>query len=208
MSTGMDAAMHSGYATRGPTTIATLIADRWWTLVVRGVAAIGFGIFTLIAPRTSLLAIVFVFGAYALIDGIVHMMSAWRNNRSERGWLLFEGLVSIAVGVVAFAWTELTALWLLMLIGAWAVLTGIAKIAAAYRLRRELEGEWLLATSGVLSIVFGVVLFVAPGAGLVALLWIIGVYAVVFGFMLIGLGLRLRSWRSTATPTGAVPSGA
>jgi uncharacterized membrane protein HdeD (DUF308 family) len=206
MSTGMDAAMHRGYANQN-VNMATLIADRWWTLIVRGIAAVGFGVFALIAPRTSLLAIVFVFGAYALLDGVVHLLSAWRNtHEGERGWLIFEGVVSIAAGVVAFAWTELTALLLLMLIGAWAILTGIAKIAAAFRLRRQLDGEWLLATSGALSIMLGVILLVAPGAGTVVLLWIIGVFAIMFGLALIGLGARLRSWRSGSVPSRVVPA--
>ncbi len=201
MSTGMDAAMHGGFASQNINTIAKLIADRWWTLVVRGVAAIGFGIFALLAPRTSVLALVWVWGAYALIDGIAYLAAAWRDRPGGRGWMIFEGVISIAAGIVAFAWTGLTAVFLLMLIGVWAVVTGIAEIAAAYRLRSELEGEWLLATSGVLSIIFGIVLFAAPDAGIVALLWIIGAYAIVFGLMLVALGFRVRSWRGAVRPS-------
>ena len=119
----MDAAMHRGYASRD-LNMATLIADRWWTLVVRGIAAIAFGIFVIAAPQASVLAIVFVFGAYAIIDGVVHLMSAWRNSRGGRGWLIFEGLVSIAAGAVAFAWVGLTAL-----------LFGVVLIALGVRLR-------------------------------------------------------------------------
>lgn len=205
MSTGMDAAMHSGYASRESNTFVGQIADRWWTLVVRGLVAIAFGIIAWVAPRTSVTAIVYVFGAYAVIDGVVHLASATRAVKRDGvgpGWLIFQGLVSIAAGIVAFAWTELTALMLVMVIASWAVLTGIAELVAAVRMRREIEGEWLLATAGVLSIVFGGVLFAAPGAGAVALLWIIGAYAVVFGVTLIGLGARLRSWqRDTKTKT-------
>jgi uncharacterized membrane protein HdeD (DUF308 family) len=208
----MDAAMQSGYASRDTKPFAMLIADRWWTLVVRGLVAIAFGVFALAAPRTSVLALVYVFGAYAVIDGVVHLMSAGRTPIG-RGWLIFQGLVSIAAGVVAFAWTALTAVLLVMVIAAWAVLTGIAELVAAFRMRREIEGEWLLATAGVLSIIFGGVLFAAPEAGAVALLWIIGAYAIVFGLILIGLGARMRSWQrdtkgkpptETTAPAGAV----
>ncbi len=209
MRTGTDATTASGYASRELGTFGTLIADRWWTLVVRGAAAIVFGIFALAAPRTSVLALVLIWGVYAILDGVVHLMSAWRSGLGGRGWLVVEGLISVAAGAVAFAWTELTALVLLWTIAAWAVLTGIAKIAASYKLRRELEGEWLLALAGALSIVFGVILFVAPDAGIVALLWIIGFYAIVFGTLLIALGARLRSWRrEPPAPSEPMPAGA
>jgi uncharacterized membrane protein HdeD (DUF308 family) len=211
MTTATDAAMHGGTMSRNINTLAKLIADRWWTLVVRGVAGIAFGIFTLVAPRTSLLAIVYVWGAYAIIDGIGALASAWRNDRGGRGWLIFEGIVGIGAGIVAFAWTGLTALFLLIMIASWAVITGVIELIAAFRLRREIEGEWLLAASGVLSVILGIVLFMAPGAGIVALLWTIGVYAIVFGGMLIALGFRVRSWRhaasrETAPPAEAMPS--
>jgi uncharacterized membrane protein HdeD (DUF308 family) len=187
------------------------LAARWWVLVIRGAAAILFGILAVAVPRISLFALVMLWGAYALVDGVFNLMLAARGARAGRrwGWLLFEGILSIAAGVVAFAWPGITALVLLALIGFWAVLTGIAEIAAAIRLRRQIRGEWLLATSGILSIAFGVLVLLFPGAGALALVWMIGAYAIVFGGLLIGLGVRLKRWgrpRERPIPTGGMPT--
>jgi uncharacterized membrane protein HdeD (DUF308 family) len=186
------------------------LADRWWTQVIRGAAAILFGILTFAAPVISLVALVAMWGAYALIDGVFNLVTAFRGARAGQrwGWLLFEGVISIAAGVVTFAWPGITALALLVVISAWAVLTGVAEIATAVRLRKQIEGEWLLGLSGVLSIGFGVLLFLFPGPGALALLWMIGAYAIVFGALLTGLGLRLRSWRRATGrpfPSGGTP---
>ena len=186
------------------------LADRWWMLVIRGVAGIAFGVLTFVLPEVSLLALVLMWGAYALVDGVFNVMAAVRAGRAGQrwGWLLFEGIISIGAGVVTFAWPGITALALLAVIAVWGVLTGFAAIGAAIRLRREIKGEWLLALSGVLSIVFGVLLMAVPSAGALALLWMIGAYAIAGGFLLIGVGVRLRSWgRSSgrAVPSGGAP---
>lgn len=181
------------------------LAERWWVLEIRGVAAILFGILAIVAPGTSLLALLILWGAYALVDGVFNLILAARRGRAGQswGWLVFEGIVSIGAGVLTFAWPGMTALILLVVIAVWAVLTGIAKIATAIRIRRQVSGEWLLAVSGILSILFGVFLLLSPGAGALALVWVIGIYAIVFGALLIGLGLRLHRWsRSLARPTG------
>jgi uncharacterized membrane protein HdeD (DUF308 family) len=188
------------------------LADRWWMLVIRGAAAVLFGVLTFAMPQVSLLSLVLLWGAYAVIDGAFNMMAAIRGARAGRhwGWLLFEGIVSIGAGVVAFAWPGITALALLMVIAVWGVLTGAAAIAAAVRLRKVIQGEWLLALSGALSIAFGVLLVAVPSAGALALLWMIGAYAVVAGLLLIGVGVRLRSWRhgrGRAIPSGGMPMG-
>lgn len=187
------------------------LAARWWVLVVRGIAAILFGIVALVAPGPSLLALVMFWGAYALVDGIFNLANAVRGAHAGRrwGWLLFEGLVSIGAGVLTFAWPRITALALLTLIAVWALLTGIAEIAAAIRLRRQIRGEWLLATGGVLSIVFGVLLLASPGAGALALVWMIGGYAILFGVTLFALGLRLNRWSRAVGrpfPAGGTPT--
>jgi len=170
------------------------LARRWWAVVLRGIAAVLFGVLTILVPGATLAALILLFGAYAVVDGIFNLAAALGGRRGEEPWwgLLIEGIVSLAAGVAAFVWPGLTALVLLYLIGAWAVLTGIMEIAAAIRLRREIEGEWTLAVAGALSLVLGAILWWRPAAGATALLLTIGVYAVVFGALLIGLGFRLR----------------
>lgn len=174
------------------------LADRWWMPVIRGVAAVLFGVLTFAMPQVSLYALVILWGAYAIVDGVFNVTAAIRGARAGRswGWLLFEGIVSVGAGLVAFAWPGITALALLMVIAVWGVLTGIAAIAAAVRLRKVIRGEWLLGVSGALSIAFGVLLVLVPSAGALAVLWMIGGYAIVAGVLLIGLGVRLRSWGS------------
>lgn len=187
------------------------IAPRWWALVVRGLAAIAFGVLVIVAPGVSLLALVYLWGAYALADGVFNIVLAVRGARAVRGWgwFLFEGICSIAAGVVTFIWPGITALGLLFVIALWAIVTGVAEIVTATRLRRVLRGEWLLALSGVLSIAFGVVLFARPGAGALAVAWLIGAYAILFGGLLIGLGMRLHRWGKSAEramPAGGTPT--
>lgn len=192
---------------------ASQLADRWWALVLRGAAAILFGGLAFAMPGLGLLALVILWGSYALVDGVFNLVLAVRGARAGRrwGWLMLEGVLSIAAGVIAFAWPSITALALLVMIAVWAVLTGIAELAVAIRLRKVIRGEWLLALSGILSVVFGVLMLLFPGSGALALIWVIGAYAIVFGALLIGLGIRLRGWRRrVAARSGAksyVPAG-
>jgi uncharacterized membrane protein HdeD (DUF308 family) len=187
------------------------LAARWWVPVVRGVAAILFGILALTIPKLGLLTLIILWGTYALVDGVLNVMqAAWRGRAGRTwGWLLFEGIVSVAAGVAAFVWPDITALALLSLIAVWAMVTGIAEIAAAIVLRRQISGEWLLVTSGVLSFAFGALVLLFPGAGALALVWWIGAYAIAFGALLIGLGVRLNRWRRAGerpSPTGGMPT--
>jgi uncharacterized membrane protein HdeD (DUF308 family) len=189
------------------------LSERWWVVVIRGVAAILFGILALVWPGISLLFLVILWGAYALTDGVFNLVMAVRRARAGRrwGWLVFEGIVSILAGALTFAWPGITAWLLSLMIAAWAVVTGIAEIASAIRLRQYIRGEWLLALSGLLSIVFGVLLAMFPRAGALALAWTIGIYAIVFGALLIGLGLRLHHFhrggpRSIPTDHAATPA--
>ncbi len=165
-------------------------------LVVRGVLAVVFGILALIWPGLALEALVILFGAFALVDGVFAIAAAIRAAERKRTWWPFvvEGLAGIALGVVAFVWPGITALALLYVIAAWAVVTGIFEIAAAIRLRREIRGEWLLALAGIASVGFGVLVAVFPGAGALAVVWGIGAYAILFGVLLLALGIRLRGF--------------
>ncbi|HEX9400381.1 MAG TPA: HdeD family acid-resistance protein [Anaeromyxobacter sp.] len=189
---------------------AALLADRWMMIVLRGVAAVIFGILTFIAPGASLLALVVLFGAYALVNGVINLGLAARGRRGEARWgsLGFESGASIVAGMLTLLWPGITALLLLFLIAGWAIATGVAQVIAAVRLRKQIRGEWLLALTGVLSVAFGVLLLLFPGAGALAVVIWIGAYALVFGALLIALGLRLRSWGRSSTRTREAPPGA
>ena len=166
----------------------------WWALALRGLAAILFGIAALVVPHIALVVLIALFGAYALVDGVFAIVSAVRAaERHMRWWpLLLEGLAGIVVWVLTFVWPVVTALLLLYFIASWAIVTGVFEILAAVRLRREITGEWLLGLTGVLSVVFGLLLIIFPGAGALTVVWLIGIYALVFGVLLVGLALRLR----------------
>lgn len=170
------------------------LAQNWWTLVLRGVAAVIFGILAYVWPGITFTVLVLFFGAYALWDGVFALIAAFRTQAERRWPLVLEGLVGIAAGVLTFIWPGAATLALLLIIGAWAFVTGIFEIVAAIRLREEIEGEWLLLISGLLSVLFGIALAIWPAAGLVAVTWLIGAYSIVFGILLIVLGFRLRNW--------------
>ena len=181
------------------------LTRNWWVVLIRGVAGVLFGIATFFAPGVSLAVLVLLFGAYALVDGVLAVISAVRRRGvSDRWWmLLLEGLVGIAAGIMTLVWPGITALALLYVIAAWALLTGAFEIAAAIRLRKIITGEWLLVLSGVASIGLGILLMIFPGPGaLVMVLWI-GAYVFVFGILLIALSLRLRSLGRSRTPHAA-----
>ena len=176
----------------------------WWAVALRGVVAVLFGIAALIWPSSTLLVLVVLFGVYALVDGVVALGSAiFGPNRGRRGWLILEGIADLAVGVIALVWPGITTLALLWVIAFWALVTGVLEIVAAVRLRREMRGEWMLALSGALSVVFGILLIVWPASGALALIALIGIYAIIFGVALIVLGWRLRAMHSATT--GALP---
>jgi uncharacterized membrane protein HdeD (DUF308 family) len=170
------------------------MAQNWWALVLRGVAAVIFGILAYIWPDITFTALVLLFGAYALWDGVFALIGAFRTQGDRRWALVLEGIVGIAAGLLTFLWPGAATFALLFIIAGWAVATGILEIVAAIRLREEIEGEWLLLVSGVLSVLFGIAIAVWPAAGLLAVTWIIGAYAIVFGILLIVLGFRLRNW--------------
>jgi uncharacterized membrane protein HdeD (DUF308 family) len=178
------------------------LTSRWWVLLVRGLSAILFGVITFLAPKLSLMTLVFLWGGYALVDGAFNLVMATKAGKNW-GWLLFEAAVSVAAGVIAFTRPQLTGLALLMLIALRALLGGVSEIITALQLRRHVNGEWRLMLVGALSIAFGLMLVVAPGAGALALLWTIGAYAMVFGALMVGLSMRLHRWhRDSAGPQG------
>jgi uncharacterized membrane protein HdeD (DUF308 family) len=187
--------------------VLPVLARNWWALVLRGLAAILFGILAFAWPGITLFVLVLFFGAYMLVDGIFAIVAAVRAAGEEDRWwlLLIQGTLGVLAGLVAIFWPGLTALALLYFIAAWAIVTGIMEIVAAIRLRREIEGEWALALSGALSVLFGVLLVVLPApAGLLSLVWLIGAYAVATGVLLLILAFRVRSEASkeaTARPS-------
>src|SRR5919106_5390344 len=171
------------------------LARNWWLVVLRGVLAILFGITAFVWPQVTLVILVWMFGIYALVDGLVSVGTGLsRSKDSPRWWaFLVEGLVSIVAAVIALIWPGLATLAIVLLIAGWAVLTGILEIIAAIRLTHEINNEWLLALGGIISIVLGVFLFLQPFAGGVAIVWTIAAYAIIFGVLLIALGFRLRN---------------
>jgi len=170
------------------------LGRNWGWIVLRGVAAVLFGALAIAWPGITLAALVIVWGAYALADGVLALIAAWRvRDQGRPFWsLLIVGLLGIGAGVVTFLWPAVTALTLLIFIAAWAVVMGVFQVIAAIRLRKEIQGEWLLGLSGVLSVAFGVLMFAQPGAGALAVIWVIGGYAIFFGVLLIALGVRLK----------------
>lgn len=172
----------------------TTLAQNWWTLALRGLAAVIFGILAYLWPDITFTVLVLFFGAYALWDGVFALIGAFRTAGERRWMLILEGLVGIAAGIVTFIWPGAASLAILTIIAAWAIVTGIFEVIAAIRLREEIEGEWLMLFSGLLSVLFGIALAIWPAAGLVAVTWMIGAYAIIFGILLIVLGFRLRNW--------------
>lgn len=179
-----------------PRMTADTLSDNWWAVALRGLAALVFGVLTLVSPGISLAALVLLFGAYALADGVLAIVVASRHRRAgEKWWVVaLGGIAGIAAGIITFLMPAITALVLVYFIAARAIIVGAMEVAAAIRLRKVIKGEWLMALGGVASIVFGVVVALFPGIGaLTVVLWI-GAFSVVIGAMLIALGFRLRSW--------------
>jgi len=178
------------------------LTQNWWMLILRGVLAILFGVIAFMWPGITWFSLVIMFGAYAMVDGVIAIVTGLQNTKDSPRWWVFllEGLVSVGAGVVAFMWPGLTAYILLIVIAAWAVVTGLLEIAAAIRLRREITNEWMLGLSGLLSVALGVLLFMRPVIGGLALVWMLGAYAVIFGVLLIALGFRLRTMDAPAKP--------
>lgn len=170
------------------------IASNWWLYALRGVAAIIFGVLAFISPAATVLALVLIFGIYAIADGVLALFAAFQMRKDFSHWwvVLLEGLAGILVGIIAVVYPVLTAGTLLLLIAFWAVFTGIMEIIAAIRLRNEIKNEWLLILTGILSVILGVLLVAFPLTGSLAVVWMIGFYAVIFGVLMIFLAFKVR----------------
>ncbi len=169
------------------------LAKNWWMLLLRGVAAIIFGVLTFAWPGMNFLTLIMFYGAFALIDGVLAIVAAITGGApAPRWWLAIVGLLGIATGLVVFMMPGLTALVLLYFIAGWAIATGVFQIIGAIRLRKEIDDEWYLILGGLISVLFGIGVMMAPGAGALALLWVIGIYAVVIGVIMVGLAFRLK----------------
>lgn len=174
--------------------LGAILARNWWVLLLRGLIAITFGLLAWVQSQTTLTALILVFGAYVLVDGLLGTWIAISGRKEHESWwmLLLWGLLGIGVGILTFLAPGVTALVLLFYIAIWAIATGVLEIAAAIRLRKEIKGEWMLILAGLASVVLGMLLMANPGEGAIALLWLIGLYAVTFGVVLAILAFRVR----------------
>jgi uncharacterized membrane protein HdeD (DUF308 family) len=183
-----------------------ILATNWWSLVIRGVIAILLGVITFAWPGITLTALGFLFGAYALLDGIISLIGAVRAARAHERWgaLSIEGFAGVAAATAAIVWPPITVLALVYIICAWAVVTGNFEMAAPAWLRKYIAGEVLLALVGLASLAFGILIMISPIAGAVVIALWVGAYAVVFGPLLVALGFRLRTWAREVSAGGSV----
>jgi uncharacterized membrane protein HdeD (DUF308 family) len=171
------------------------VARWWWTFILRGALAIAFGLVAFLAPMLGVAILIGVFVAWTLIDGVTSLFTGIRTRTTDRNsWLaILEGVLGIAAGIVALFLPSFASQVLVLLIAAWSIVTGIVEIVMAIRLREQIKGEFWLGLAGVASILFGVLLFLFPAAGVLSLVWLIGSFAIVFGIFLVILGWRLRT---------------
>jgi uncharacterized membrane protein HdeD (DUF308 family) len=170
-----------------------LMVSKWWLFAVRGVLAILFGVLAFVRPDVTLVALVGLFGIYALADGFLGFAGAFALTGSRYfWWLLLEGIAGVTAGVFTFEMPGVTALSLLLLLGIWLVFSGIFRIVSAIELRKQMDNEWLYILSGVFSVIAGALTFCGPLQSAISWVWVIGVYAVLFGLMSLSLGVKLR----------------
>lgn len=172
------------------------LAKNWWLLLLRGIAAIVFGALALAWPGLTLLTLILLYGAFVLTDGVIAIFAAISGGAPvARWWLALVGLLGIAAGILTFMWPGMTALVLLFIMAGWAIAIGVAQIIGAIRLRKEIDNEWFLILSGVISVLFGITIMFNPGGGALALVWVIGIYAIIAGVLYISLAFRLKKHR-------------
>lgn len=166
------------------------LVNKWWVLALRGILGILFGIVALVFPGITLAALVLLLGAYAVADGVLALITAVGGDGKDRLWYVLEGIIGIGLGILVFAYPVISERALVYVIAVWAILTGIVEIMAGFEL--PISRDWLLALAGLASVVFGVLVFMNPAAGALSIVWLIGIYAIVFGGLLVGLAFRLR----------------
>lgn len=176
------------------------LAKCWWLLLLRGIAAIVFGVLAFAWPGLTLVTLVLFYGAFALVDGVIALVAAFTGSArpAPTWWLVVVGLLGIGAGIATFVMPGITAILLILFMGAWALVHGIFEIIGAIQLRKEIDNEWMLILSGIVSVLFGLIVLIAPGAGALGLIWAIAAYSIVFGISFIALSLRLRSHRHEA----------
>ena len=175
--------------------LADILSRNWWVLLLRGICAVLFGILMFANPGISLATLTTLFGAYALADGVLGAWTALfdRDTQSNWVWLLLEGLLGIAVGLLVMFNPAMTTLLLIFYIAIRATVTGLIEIFVAIRLRKEIDNEWALIFAGIVSVLLGSYLLARPGAGAVAMAWLIGIYAMLFGLLFIFLAFKVKS---------------
>lgn len=176
--------------------LAETLSRNWWLLLLRGIVALLFGILTFAQPEITLASLVLLFGAFSLADGVLAAWTAVFHRRERENWwlLMIGGLLGIGVGLLTLFNPAVTAVALLFYIAIWAIATGVVKIITAIRLRKEIKGEWLLVLAGLASIALGGLLMVRPGAGALAVAWLIGAYAVLLGLLLVVLAINVKGF--------------
>jgi uncharacterized membrane protein HdeD (DUF308 family) len=184
----------AGERSPGRDLLVALLARNWWAIGLRGVFAIVFGLIALFLPGATMLSLVIVFALYAFADGVFGIVSAVRAAQARQRWgvLVIEGLVNIAVAAIAVLWPGITVLAFVLLVAIWAIVTGALELAAAFRLGTE-DGRWWLVVGGLVSLIYGGLLIVAPLIGAVVLTWWLGAYALIFGVALVVLAFRLKA---------------
>jgi uncharacterized membrane protein HdeD (DUF308 family) len=184
----------SNPGTRRSEILRAVLVQNWWAVAIRGVLGIAVGVIAFVMPGPTMLALVLLFAAYMLVDGIFAIIAAIRAGRQHERWglLVLEGLADIVAGAIAVLWPGITALAFVLLVAAWAIVSGGLVLAATFRLDID-HGRWWLVLGGVASIVYGVLLIVAPLIGALVLTWWFGAYALVFGFALLILSFRLKA---------------
>ena len=175
-----------------------IFTKNWWVFLLRGLLAILFGGLAVIWPEITLVTLVILFGAFVFLEGLLNLVIGIASSETNRRWwmTLLEGVLGIIIAILTFIWPDLTAVVLLYFIAAWALITGVMEIITAIRLRQMIAREWAMIVSGILSILFGSLLFVFPGESAISLVWLIGLFSMLIGILLIILGFRLRKFQN------------
>jgi len=174
-------------------------AKHWWGILVRGIIALIFGILVLAWPAIAIAVFVIFFGAYILVDGIFTLVSAinYKAGAGSRTWLYIRGIAGIIAGLFALIFPAIAAVALVILVAAWALVTGVMELVFAFKANQDTAIRWMFAISGILSLILGILMVAKPLLGALVIVWVIGAYAVLAGILLIILSVRLRSLKSS-----------